>query len=208
MLKITFSVLIILVGVLISGIEFGQQHVSSQDVEENKTLVSFHSSTSSMLIDRFDTNSSDNYNGTNFHKGLITSHLYPNTTIENVKILPHRHDGYGYSGVLTFTSSKPVEVVLAHSIPMNSSEIKMVEDQFGKLYKFFENVDYLPNVLSIPTVIQPDYGIHSPYFSATIPFAADSVILRNTNGEPFVAIYEVSFHIEKPRLVLDKQSMD
>ncbi len=142
------------------------------------------------------------------YKGLVTSHLYPNTTIENIKILPHRHDGYGYSGVLSFTSSKPVEAVLAHSIPMNGSEIEIIEKQFGNIYKFFEKVDYLPKVLSIPTVIQPDYGIHIPYYSATIPFAAEPVILRSTAGEPFVAVYELSFHVEKPKLVLDKQSME
>ena len=206
--------------IFVSVDRYALSDVSAQGIDNINMNISSRSSTSILNptdvnpsssfpeVDRFDQDSIYNYSNTNFHKGLITSHLYPNTTIENVKILPHRHDGYGYTGILTFTSSKPVEVVLAHSIPMNGSEIAGVEDKFGKIYKFFEKVDYLPNVLSIPTVLEPNYGTHSPYFSATIPFSADSVILRNIDGEPFVAIYEVSFQVVKPHVIVDEESME
>jgi hypothetical protein len=50
--------------------------------------------------------------------------------------------------------------------------------------------------------IIPDYrgGSTSPYFAASIPFVASSVILR-TNGEPFIVAYEVSADIVQPKII-------
>ncbi|MGB7636913.1 MAG: hypothetical protein WBL88_05005, partial [Nitrososphaeraceae archaeon] len=41
----------------------------------------------------------------------------------------------------------------------------------------------------------------SPYFSASIPFVASSVVLR-TNGEPFIVAYEVSADIVQPTKII------
>jgi hypothetical protein len=59
-----------------------------------------------------------------------------------------------------------------------------------------------PGNLSAPSRIIPDYrgGSNSPYFSASIPFVASSVVLR-TNGEPFIATYEVSADIVQPKII-------
>jgi hypothetical protein len=40
----------------------------------------------------------------------------------------------------------------------------------------------------------------SPYFSASIPFVTSSVVLH-TNGEPFMAAYEVSADIIQPKII-------
>ena len=57
--------------------------------------------------------------------------------------------------------------------------------------------------LFVPSRIIPDYrgGSTSPYFSASIPFVASSVVLR-TNGEPFIAAYEVAADIVQPTKII------
>ena len=40
----------------------------------------------------------------------------------------------------------------------------------------------------------------SPYFSASLPFVASSVTLR-TDGEPFIAAYDVAADIVKPTII-------
>ena len=56
------------------------------------------------------------------------------------------------------------------------------------------------NISAIGRII-PDYsGSTSPYFSASIPFVASSVVLR-TNAEPFIAAYEVSADIVQPKII-------
>jgi hypothetical protein len=47
-----------------------------------------------------------------------------------------------------------------------------------------------------------------PYFSASIPFVGDSVWLRTPDGEPFIAVYEVSADIVQPLGVLDLDSIE
>jgi hypothetical protein len=60
-------------------------------------------------------------------------------------------------------------------------------------------------VLSAPTITKPDYGDFSPpYFSASDPFVASSVVLRTLGGVPFIAVYEVSAHIGQPHVILQQ----
>ena len=71
--------------------------------------------------------------------------------------------------------------------------------KFGKL--FVRHLTSLPGNISAPSRIIPDYsGSTSPYFSASIPFVASSVVLR-TNGVPFIAAYEVSADIVQPKII-------
>jgi len=70
---------------------------------------------------------------------------------------------------------------------------------YGKL--FVRHLTDFPGNMSAPSRIIPDYsGSTSPYFSASIPFVASSVILR-TNGEPFIAAYEVFADIVEPKII-------
>ena len=58
------------------------------------------------------------------------------------------------------------------------------------------------HVLSAPTIIKPDYRDFSPpYFSASVPFVASSVVLRTLGGVPFIAVYEVSAHTGQPQVI-------
>src|SRR5918912_694057 len=134
------------------------------------------------------------------HQGIIASSPNPqikpepNEGRQSAVILPYRSDGSVYRGVLTYTATKPVEVTLSHRIPIDNSTLSQLNVQkHGKL--FVRHLTAFPGNISAPSRIIPDYsGSTSPYFSASIPFVASSVVLR-TNGEPFIAAYEVSADI-------------
>ena len=140
------------------------------------------------------------------HQGIIASvpspevKLQPNEQSQTVIILPYRNDGSIYKGLLTYTTSRPVEVTLAHLIPIDNTTLSQLDKQkFGKL--FVREFIKLPGKIAVPTRIIPDYsGSTPPYFSASIPFVASEVLLR-TNGEPFIAAYEVSADIIQPKII-------
>lgn len=141
------------------------------------------------------------------HQGIIASGSNPqiepesNESRQSAVILPYRSDGSIYSGVLTFTASKPVEVTFSHRIPIDNTTLSHLDVQkYGKL--FVHHLNAFQGNVSTPSRIIPDYsgGSTSPYFSASMPFVASSVVLR-TNGEPFIVAYELSADIVKPKII-------
>src|SRR5215211_727227 len=108
-------------------------------------------------------------------------------------LLPLRQDGSIYSGVLTYTASAPVEVVIADVQTLNETEQSMLnatEDGFGTLL-----TSPLDNQTSIAiTLITPPYG-DTPVPSASIPFAGNALWLHTLDGTPFVANYAVSAQV-------------
>jgi hypothetical protein len=138
------------------------------------------------------------------HQGIIASGKSPQVKPargQTVIILPFRNDGSLYSGVLTFTATKPVEVILGHRIPVDNTTLAQIDKQkFGELH--VRHLAILQGNISAPSRIIPDYrgGSTSPYFSASIPFVASSVIL-GSQREPFIAAYEVSADIVQPKII-------
>ena len=140
------------------------------------------------------------------HQGIVASSPnpqivpQPNEQNQSVVILPYRIDGSIYKGVLTFTATKPVEVTFSHRIPIDNTTYSQLDMlKFGKL--FVRHLTAFPGNISAPSRIIPDYsGSTSPYFSASIPFVASSVVLR-TNEVPFIAAYEVSADIVQPKII-------
>jgi hypothetical protein len=149
------------------------------------------------------------------HRGIISSEepahlvLRPGEDNHGVEILPHRPDGATYSGVLTFTATKPVEVGFGHRLHVDNSTLSQFETEtLGSLYKrhHVDSKEHItPGIISVPSRIIPDYGTSPPYFSASIPFVGSSVFLTTT-GEPFVAVYEVVAQVLQPQLVVDVDS--
>src|ERR687884_53799 len=142
------------------------------------------------------------------HQGIIASgpnpqiKPEPNEGRQSAVILPYRSDGSVYRGVLTYTATKPVEVTLSHRLPIDNATLSQLDmRKYGKL--FVRHLTAFPGNISAPSRIIPDYrgGSTSPYFSASIPFVASSVVLR-TNGEPFIAAYEVSADIVQPTKII------
>jgi len=150
--------------------------------------------------DNNNTNSKENI----LHRGIVSSEpgQPEQLKVQRTIILQHRQDGRDYTGILTFSASKPVEVLFGHRLNIDKKLTDIDKKKFGDLFlvnPIHPNTGY---ILSAPTVIKPDYkGSAPPYFSASIPFVASSVVLRTLGGVPFIAAYEVSAHIGQPKLI-------
>jgi hypothetical protein len=87
--------------------------------------------------------------------------------------LPPKEDGSIYTGILTFTASKPVEVVVLHA---HNKTAEGPGNEYGSILK---------------ALIKPDYG-DSPAASASIPFAGNALALHTLSGDKFTATYTVT----------------
>jgi hypothetical protein len=95
-----------------------------------------------------------------------------------------------------------VEVILGHRIPVDNTTLTQIDKQkFGELH--VRHLAIVQGNISAPSRIIPDYrgGSSSPYFSASIPFVASSVIL-GSQREPFIAAYEVFADIVQPTKII------
>ena len=150
-------------------------------------------------------------------RGIVSSEdfnrviLKPGDNPHGAAILPNNPDGSIYTGILTFTASKPVEVGISHRLHIDNNTFSNIDTkELGNLYSGYhkdKGEKGTPGEISVASVIVPDYGTHVPYFSASIPFVGDSVWLRTPDGEPFVAVYEVSADIVQPLGVVDLDSV-
>jgi hypothetical protein len=127
--------------------------------------------------------------------GTVTSSPVPLPGLEGEQratILPLTQDGSIYSGVLTYTASEPVNVVILNIQNLNETERALLnatgdDAELGPLL-----TAQLDNQTSIAiTQITPQYG-DSPAPSASIPFAGNAVWLHLAEDTPFSATYAVS----------------
>jgi len=187
--------------ILIIAVAFGVPLIGITNFVNNNIIYNNHQAFATHM------NTATSNEKTVVHQGIIASSPspqvkpMPNEHLQSVVILPFRSDGSIYKGVLTYTATKPVEVTLEHRISIDNTTLSQLNVQkHGKL--FVRHLTALPGNLSAISRITPDYrgAVASPYFSASIPFVASSVILR-TNGEPFIVAYEVYADIAQPKII-------
>ena len=183
------------------GVAFGGALLGTTNLFKNNNIIYNHQA----FATHMDTATSNEK--TVVHQGIIASspssaQVKPrsNERLQTVVILPFRSDGSTYKGVLTYTTTKPVEVTLSHRIPIDNTTLSQLDMQkHGKL--FVRHLTAFPgNITAVSRIIPAYSGSTSPYFSASIPFVASSVVLR-TNEEPFIAAYEVSADIVQPKII-------
>ena len=187
----------------------GAANVVSEDgvrklvAADNINASSINPSTS--LIQQSSVGMNSNASGYILHRGIISSERGQpeQLKVQRTIILQHRQDGKDYTGTLTFTATKPVEVLFGHRLNIDNKTLSNIDTKkFGDLFlvnPIHPNAGY---VLSAPTIIKPDYkGSSPPYLSASIPFVASSVVLRTLGGIPFIAVYEVSAHVGQPQFI-------
>ena len=123
---------------------------------------------------------------------------------EAVIILPPREDGAMYEGTLSFTASRPVEVILGHRLPIDNSTYSEIDPRVFGYLRLFDTAGAsdLPRIISAPSFILPDYGSSTPHFSASIPFVASAVVLGSLD-DPFAAVYEVSAELVQPETLIN-----
>lgn len=130
-------------------------------------------------------------------QGIVTSSTDPlpgHEAHQSATLLRLRNDNAVYTGTVTFTSSKPVEVQVLHR-SLNTAALPAIDPEFGTL-------GILPLGGSAGTVtisnLIPDYPEGSPTFVATVPFSGNAVSLHNIEGDPFVASYSVAAEVVSP----------
>jgi hypothetical protein len=127
-------------------------------------------------------------------QGTVTSSQDPLPGHEGMQmatILPFRQDGTVYSGVLTYTSTAPVEVVTLNMQTLNETEQDILnatdDGEFGAL--FTSQLDDQTSLSS--SYIIPSYA-GSPIPSASVPFVGNAVWLHTLDGTPFTATFAVN----------------
>ena len=127
-------------------------------------------------------------------QGTVTSSQDPLPGHEGMQmatILPFRQDRIIYSGLLTYTSTVPVEVVTLNMQTLNETEQDILnatdDGEFGAL--FTSQLDDQTSLSS--SYIIPSYA-GSPIPSASVPFVGNAVWLHTIDGTPFTATFAVN----------------
>ena len=106
-------------------------------------------------------------------------------------ILPPRNDGGVYSGVITYTASKPVEVAVIHNFdPQNSTSIP---EEYGT--EFTSPLPDGTGNIAI-TLFQPQYL--GDVSAASVPFTGNALALHTAEEGPFTATYTVNAFATQP----------
>ena len=142
------------------------------------------------------------------HQGIVTSsQARHNETAHLAVILPHRDDGKSYTGVLTFSASQPVIIALLQKLSMDNKTLSAIDfKKYGGSIPSWIR-DILPHHklnqtgLQIIAGINPNYGTSTPFYSASIPFVANGVVLWSQSGTPFLASYQVFAKVIQPEIV-------
>lgn len=107
---------------------------------------------------------------------------------EVVFALPLRDDGKIWSGKVSFTSSKPIEVEILHMY----SPQQIVDEKHGEPYHAVLPgnrsiaISHLRDIVDVPIEINGT-GISSGSFE----FAGSALVFHKTNGEPFTVTYTI-----------------
>ena len=141
-------------------------------------------------------------------QGTITSEAVPIPGFEGQQratILPLREDGSIYSGVLTFTASEPVNVVVLNVQNLNETEqaiLNATDDEEGGAFGELLTAALDNQTRLVLTAVAPDYGA-SPIPSATLAFSGNALWLHTAEDTPFVANYAVSAQTATPEIMND-----
>ena len=100
-------------------------------------------------------------------------------------ILPPRDDGAIYQGTLTYTASKPAEVLILQNFANQSD----VDPTYGGI----ATAPLGEGTVAI-SLLTPEYG---PINAASLPFAGNALALHTLNGDPFAATYTVTGDVEQ-----------
>ena len=143
-------------------------------------------------------------------QGTLTSSQNPlpgHEEEQRATILPFRQDDSIYTGVLTYTATEPVDVVILNMQTLNETEraiLNATEDgELGTL-----TITPLDNQTSLViTSITPTYGGDFGAPSASIPFAGNALWLHTPGGEPFAASYAVTAQIVPAEMMNNMSSL-
>ena len=126
-------------------------------------------------------------------QGVVTSSVDPlpgHEAHQSATILRLRDDNAVYTGTLTFTATRPVEVQVLHrNMTTAGTNNTTIPEEFGTL-----SILQLPGNNGAVTIsnIVPQFPEEATSFTSSIPFSGNAVAIHNLEGEPFAATYTVT----------------
>ena len=113
-------------------------------------------------------------------------------------ILPPRNDSAVYSGTLTFTASKPVQVAVINMYNLDNETASQIPEKFGQLLT--AQAPWNTSAIVTPLMMNVEY-LDSPTMSKSVPFVGNLIALHTMDGEPFIANYAVVADVLQPQIV-------
>ena len=110
------------------------------------------------------------------------------------QILQPIPDGSVYTGTVTFTASKKVDVFVLHLFGKSNSSL------INSTYREPASFSIGPNQRVAPSLIIPDYR-NSFIPSGSILFSGNALGFITFNNEPFVVTYTLKANIDKPQII-------
>jgi hypothetical protein len=107
---------------------------------------------------------------------------------EVVFALPLRNDGNIWSGIVTFTASKPIEVEVLHTyVPLENQDSTHGEPYHAVLPGNNSiAITHLRHLVDVPIEING-----TGMSSGTLNFAGNALVFHKTSGEPFTVTYTI-----------------
>lgn len=118
----------------------------------------------------------------------------PNAQLNNqtlphqiVVALPIRHDGKIWTGTVTFTASKPIEVEVEHKYNRYN---KTIDAQHGEPYhaKWFDGTNIALSTMTMFTNT-PVALTNTPISTGSFTFTGSALVFHKTDGIPFTVTY-------------------
>ncbi len=109
-------------------------------------------------------------------------------THEVVFALPLRNDGYIWTGTVTFTASKPIEVEVLHTYTPAKKPDSLHGEPYYAVLPGNNSIaiTHLRHLVDVPIEINGT-GISS----GTLDFAGNALVFHKTTGEPFTVTYTI-----------------
>jgi hypothetical protein len=109
-------------------------------------------------------------------------------THEVVFALPLRNDGYIWTGTVTFTASKPIEVEVLHTYAPAKKPDSLHGEPYYAVLPGNNSIaiTHLRHLVDVPIEINGT-GISS----GTLDFAGNALVFHKTTGEPFTVTYTI-----------------
>ena len=109
-------------------------------------------------------------------------------THEVVFALPLRNDGHIWTGTVTFTASKPIEVEVLHTYAPDKKPDSLHGEPYYAVLPGNNNIaiTHLRHLVDVPIELNGT-GISS----GTLDFAGNALVFHKTNGEPFTVTYTI-----------------
>ena len=112
---------------------------------------------------------------------------------EVVFALPLRNDGKVWSGKVTFTASKPIEVEILHTYSPEQKPDSLHGEPYHAVLPGNKSIaiTHLRDIVDVPIEINGT-GISS----SSVNFVGNALVFHKTNGEPFTVTYTIDAKVK------------